>query len=201
MNNFYKIVKGELKMEKKKFEDKTIESEILKNIKEAIEKIEKKFYNIISVNCGERIRERVFCYELYHQLRLIKFDCKFDIHGELDKSGFYDVDVIPDFLFHKQGTDENYCIMEVKGEIRSNGICKDFNTRSKFLVEQKEIKAYRLAIFLLFNHSLEVFISFLKRNRKVIDLDKYSEKIVILCKKDKNSEIETCILEEIKSQL
>ena len=88
MNNFYKIVKGELKMEKKKFEDKTIESEILKNIKEAIEKIEKKFYNIISVNCGERIRERVFCYELYHQLRLIKFDCKFDIHGELDNQDF-----------------------------------------------------------------------------------------------------------------
>ena len=188
-------------MEKKKYEDKRLESEILKNVKEAIEKIEKKFYNIISVNRGERIRERVFCYELYHQLRLIKFDCKFDIHGELDKSGFYDVDVIPDFLFHKQGTDENYCIMEVKGEIRSNGICKDFNTLSKFLVEQKEIKAYRLAIFLLFNHSLEVFISFLKRNRRVIDLDKYSEKIVILCKKDKNSEIETCILEEIKSQL
>ena len=75
----------------KKYEDNTIESEILKNVKDAIDKIEKKFYNIISVNGRERIRERVFCYELYHQLRLIKFDCKFDIHGELDKSGFYDV--------------------------------------------------------------------------------------------------------------
>lgn len=197
MNNFYKIVKGELKMEKKKFEDKIIESEILKNVKEAIEKIEKKFYNIISVNGRERIRERVFCYKLYHQLRLIKFD----IYGELDKSGFYDVNITPDFLFHKQGSDENYCIMEVKGEIRSKGICKDFSTLSKFLVEQKEIKAYRLAIFLLFNQSLEVFINFLKRNRKVINLNKYSEKIVILCKKDKNSKIETCTLEEIKNQL
>jgi len=170
-------------MEKKKYEDNTIKSEILENVKDAIDKIEKKFYNIISVNGRERIRERVFCYELYHQLRLIKFDCKFDIQ------------------FHRQGSDENYCIMEVKGEIRSNGICKDFSTLSKFLVEQKEIKAYRLAIFLLFNQSLEAFINFLKRNRKVINLDKYSEKIVILCKEDKNSKIETCTLEEIKNQL
>ena len=91
--------------------------------------------------------------------------------------------------------------MEVKGEIRSNGICKDFSTLSKFLVEQKEIKAYKLAIFLLFNQSLEAFINFLKRNRKVINLDKHSEKIVILCKKDKNSKIETYTLEEIKNQL
>lgn len=188
-------------MEKKKYEDNTIESKILKNIKGTIDKIEKKFYNIISVNGRERIRERVFCYELYHQLRLIKFDCKFDIHGELDKSGFYDVNVTPDFLFHKQGSDDNYCIMEVKGELDSNGICKDFKTLSKFLGEQKEIKVYKLAIFLLFNQSLEAFINFLKRNRKVTNLDKYSEKIIILCKKDKNSEIETCTLGEIKNQL
>ena len=86
MNNSYKIFKGELNMKKKRFEVKTIENEILKNIKRAVEKIEKKFYSIISVNGGERIRERVFCYELYHQLRLIKFDCKFDIHGEDRKS-------------------------------------------------------------------------------------------------------------------
>lgn len=201
MNNFYKIVEGELKMEKKKFEDKTIESEILKNIKKAVEKIEKKFYSIISVNGGERIRERVFCYELYHQLRLIEFNYKFDIHGELAKAGFYNINITPDFLFHRQGSDDNYCIMEVKGELDSNGICKDFNTLSKFLGEQKEIKAYKLAIFLLFNQSLEAFINFLKRNRKVINLDKHSEKIVILCKKDKNSKIETCTLEEIKNQL
>ena len=76
-------------MEKEKFEDKRIENEILKNIKEAIEKIESKFYKIISANGKERIRERVFCYELYHQLRLIDFDCNFDIHSELDKAGFY----------------------------------------------------------------------------------------------------------------
>ena len=44
--------------------------------------------------------------------------------------------------------------MEVKGEILSNGIWKDFNILSKFLGEQKEIKAYKLAIFLLFNQSL-----------------------------------------------
>ena len=201
MNNSYKIFKGELNMKKKRFENETIENEILKNIKKAIEKIEKKFYSVISANGKERIRERVFCYELYHQLRLIDFDCNFDIHSELDKAGFYNIDVIPDFLFHKQGFDENYCIMEVKGKFHKNGIHKDFETLNKFLCEQKGIKAYRLAIFLLFNQSLEAFLNFLKRNRKVINLNKYSEKIVILCKKDKNSKIETCTLEEIKNQL
>ena len=179
-------------MEKKKSDNKTIENEILKNIKIAVEKIEKKFYSIISINGEERIRERVFCYE---------FNYKFDIHGELVKAGFYNINVIPDFLFHKQGSDDNYCIMEVKGELDSNGIYKDFKTLSKFLGKQKEIKAYKLAIFLLFNQSLEAFINFLKRNEKVTNLDKYSEKIVILCKKDKNSEIETCTLGEIKNQL
>jgi hypothetical protein len=188
-------------MEKKKSDNKTIENEILKNIKIAVEKIEKKFYSIISINGEERIRERVFCYELYHQLRLIEFNYKFDIHGELVKAGFYNINVIPDFLFHKQGSDDNYCIMEVKGELDSNGIYKDFKTLSKFLGKQKEIKAYKLAIFLLFNQSLEAFINFLKRNGKVTNLDKYSEKIIILCKKDKNSEIETCTLGEIKNQL
>ena len=138
------------------------ENEILKNIKEAIEKIESKFYKIISANGKERIRERVFCYELYHQLRLIEFDHKFDIHGELDKAGFYDIDVIPDFLFHKQGSDENYCVIEVKGKIDSKGIRKDFKTLRKFLVEQKGIEAYKLAIFFLFNNSLEDFINYLK---------------------------------------
>ena len=49
-------------MEKKKYEDNTIKSEILENVKDAIDKIEKKFYNIISVNGRERIRERVFCF-------------------------------------------------------------------------------------------------------------------------------------------
>ena len=188
-------------MEKEKFEDKRIENEILKNIKEAIEKIESKFYKIISANGKERIRERVFCYELYHQLRLIEFDYKFDIHGELDKAGFYDIDVIPDFLFHKQGSDENYCVIEVKGKIDSKGIRKDFKTLRKFLVVQKGIEAYKLAIFFLFNNSLEDFINYLKRNRKVIDLDIYSEKIIILCKKDKNSEIKTCTLGEIRNKI
>ncbi|WP_339006717.1 hypothetical protein [Fusobacterium animalis] len=44
----------------KKYEDNTIESEILKNVKDAIDKIEKKFYNIISVNGREESEKEYF---------------------------------------------------------------------------------------------------------------------------------------------
>ena len=103
---------------------------------------------------------------MYHQLRLIEFNYKFDIHGKLVKAGFYNINVTPDFLFHKQSSDDNYCIMEVKGKLDSNGICKDFKTLSNFLGQQKEIKVYKLAMFLLFNLSLEVFIIFFKEIEK-----------------------------------
>lgn len=51
----------------------------------------------------------------------------YSLHGELDKRGFYKkLNSIPDFLFHKQGTHENHCVMEVKGRKNCEGIIKDF---------------------------------------------------------------------------
>lgn len=55
-------------------------------------------------------RERVYCYELYHQLRSIwPKDCEYELSGEVDKSGHplirgNNLDRIkPDFLVHVPG--------------------------------------------------------------------------------------------------
>ena len=53
-------------------------------------------------------RERVYAYELYHQMRLIqeqKFKSEFTINGEIDKSGHKIIKepFNPDFVIHQQG--------------------------------------------------------------------------------------------------
>lgn len=197
-------------MKKEKVENETIEEEILKNIKKAINKIGKSFYKIVSANKNERARERVFCYELYKQLGLLDFNHKFDIHAELDKRGFYEIDNTPDFLFHKQGTHENHCVMEVKATLDNcKDIIKDFKTLTSFLNGKGELKPYKLAIFFIFNHLYNELVDCLKEKKtllkqleiclkkKEINLNEYSDKIIILCKKDINSEIEESTLKEI----
>lgn len=66
-------------------------------------------------------RERVYCYELYHQLRqLLPDHFPYVIHGELDKRGQHFVnsllngDYAPDLLVHRPGRMQNLVIMEVK---------------------------------------------------------------------------------------
>lgn len=196
-------------MKKEKIENETIEEEILKNIKKAINNVEESFYNIISANSNKGVRERVFCYELYHQLRMLSSTYKFDIHAELDKRGFYEIDNTPDFLFHKQGTHKNHCVMEVKGRKNCEGIIKDFQTLTSFLNGKGELKPYKLAIFFIFNHSYNELVDCLKEKKtllkqleiclkkKEISLNEYLDKVIILCKKDINSEIEESTLKEI----
>lgn len=68
-------------------------------------------------------RERVYCYELYHQLRLSMPEENFpySLSGEVDKSGHplirgnYLDDVKPDLIAHVPGEmDRNLCVIEVK---------------------------------------------------------------------------------------
>ena len=65
-------------------------------------------------------RERVYCYELYHQMRTISPDYILNgclICGEVDKSGhpLKIKDCIPDFLVHHPGNmSNNLVIIEVK---------------------------------------------------------------------------------------
>lgn len=86
-----------------------------------MQRIESQYFNIPGYN-GEYpvFRERVYCYELYHQLRCnIPNEFPFTIHGELDKAGNVSIYELlrgkkPDFVVHKPGTSNNLIVMEVK---------------------------------------------------------------------------------------
>lgn len=94
-------------------------------------------------------RERVYCYELYHQLRCILTNTfPYKLNGEVDKSGH---PVIrskkkPDFLVHKPGNMENNLIVvEVKPitvRSRINELKKDIKTLKWFL-DNSNGKYYR----------------------------------------------------------
>lgn len=90
----------------------------------------------------ERVyRERVYCYELYHQLRInIKSDFPYTLCGELDKSGHPIIrnNSKPDFIAHVLGSMENnLLIMEVKSitniKEKIKNLTNDYNKMSCFL--------------------------------------------------------------------
>ena len=136
------------------------------------------------------VRERVFCYELYHQMRLIQSQrglTDIQIHGEIDKSGHVGFDrnarKNPDFVFHIPGMMQgNAIVVEVKGKIEGNyqeGVYKDIVTLSKF-TNYKHY--YHSGILILYNYTYDEFLhnmgEFLK-NR--LQENKFStEKIIII---------------------
>ena len=85
------------------------------------------------------LRERVYCYELYHQLRtLISREAMFAncaLSGEIDKQGHPLIrQYSPDFVLHVPGRTENHVIVEVKPITGSaRGIRKDRNSIEYFL--------------------------------------------------------------------
>lgn len=85
-------------------------------------------------------RERVYCYELYHQLRSRwPKDTTYRLTGEVDKASHpilaeFGADRMkPDLLVHRPGYMENYAIVEVKSAPPSAaGLRKDLATLSLF---------------------------------------------------------------------
>ncbi|MBT9255308.1 hypothetical protein KMZ30_06925 [Phycicoccus sp. KQZ13P-1] len=71
-------------------------------------------------------QERVYCYELYHQMRLVMAESKHDaiaaavedgwrVNGEVAKGlSYISGRQIPDFIWHKPGSLENGHVLEVK---------------------------------------------------------------------------------------
>lgn len=80
-------------------------------------------YFLLPIDGGDPVyRERVYCYELYHQMRLLwRDEFGYTLGGEVDKSGHPKIrgerirGAKPDFLVHKPGHMEgNYAVVEVK---------------------------------------------------------------------------------------
>lgn len=102
-------------------------------------------------------RERVYCYELYHQLRLIwPINSPFELSGEVDKSGHPLIrgnnldNTKPDFLIHTPGDmNGNHTVIEVKpitaGE---RGIRKDLATLTAYCKDA----GYKRAIYLFYGY-------------------------------------------------
>jgi hypothetical protein len=101
-------------------------------------------------------RERVYCYELYHQMRrLWPQGSHYSLSGEIDKNGHplihgNSLDRIkPDFLVHVPGVMNNYGVIEVKpinGSLR--GIKKDLKTLNAFC----QHAGYQRAIYLFYGN-------------------------------------------------
>ncbi len=157
----------------------TILSDSLKNIKQEYYRIETN---------GDKFgipRERVFCYELYHQLR-----CEFDddilrIHGELDKRGQNDFQgktrAIPDFLIHQPGTHRNNnIIIEVKGVLNKDDLIGDLQKIYSFIHDPTI--HYENGIFLQYNYSFLDLKNYLSSRINEIKKDQ-DKKIVIICSK------------------
>jgi len=130
-------------------------TEILGNATGAIEAS----YFRLNIDGGNPVyRERVYCYELYHQMRRRwPAECDFELNGELDKAAHPILKKLgaahakPDLLVHRPGhMSWNHAIIEVKkAEAPNDGIRKDIHTLDLFLRNV----GYQRAIYLFFGHA------------------------------------------------
>ncbi|MBX9950301.1 MAG: hypothetical protein K2Y39_14120 [Candidatus Obscuribacterales bacterium] len=111
-----------------------------KIISVAIEAIDQEYF-LLPIRGGfEKYRERVYCYELYHQIKARwPKSTDYRLNGENTKQGhpyFENIPgwLMPDFVVHVPGFDINYCVMEVKSSDSSvQKISEDFDSLETFL--------------------------------------------------------------------
>jgi hypothetical protein len=117
--------------------------------------IERKYFRIEIDGGNPKYRERVYCYELYHQMRCRwPKGSQYCLNGELDKASHPILKYLstaqpkPDLLVHKPGDmNFNYAIIEIKKVgTQMRGIKKDLKTLDLFLREY----GYQRAIYLFY---------------------------------------------------
>lgn len=130
-------------------------------LKKATSEIERAYFKVKRVagssadrECEYVYRERVYCYELYHQLRRThgNFGLELTTHAEIDKNGqeHYNKEN-PDFLIHKPGSNENnFLIMEVKVSAGTTCKKKKWAEDIKKIVHFMQEHGYKRGVFLLF---------------------------------------------------
>lgn len=153
-------------------------------IKSAIKKVSPEYFNLTTTyELSGIVRERVFCYELYHQMRLLmKDDSPISLNGEIDKRGHPDFEEKdrknPDFVFHIPGTHEgNTLVVEVKGSLDDKkGVLKDFETLLTFVGKYH----YQAGVFILYNHTYADLLAFCGDNLKNLKTESGADSIYIL---------------------
>lgn len=168
-------------------------------IKKAARSIEPEYFRIpTTFRPLGIVRERVFCYELYHRIRtLMGGKQDLTLNGEIDKRGHIDFDECdwknPDFVFHIPGTHHgNTIVVEVKGTL--NVSYEEFLNDISTLLTFVNKYGYRVGIFLLYNHSYDELIEHI--GDRLIDLiAKYETKsIIVLCIKEAGGKVEEIAL-------
>ena len=176
--------------------DEKVES-FVEMIKDSLENVGDEYYKITTTyESSGIVRERVFCYELYHQMRLVQSERGLNdvqIHGEIDKSGHIAFDrnawKNPDFVFHIPGMMQgNAIVVEVKGKLEGTyqeGVYKDIVTLSKF-TDNKHY--YHSGVLIIYNYTYDEFLrkigEFLKNRLQENKVP--TDKIIIICKKSKS---------------
>lgn len=129
----------------------------------ALSRINKEYFQI-QIDGGDPVyRERVYCYELYHQLRCLwPPGSPYRLNGELDKTSHKKLQNLgmrrekPDLLVHQPGNmTGNYAVIEVKTELATPGAIKsDLVKLSKFISNI----GYQRAIYLIYGYESEKLI-------------------------------------------
>jgi len=190
---------------------------------EALNRVEESYYQTNSGSLFPNTNmyyERVFCYELYHQIRALMDELRakdpstlssMQFQGELRKepinssiaaqAGLSPLSkkYVPDFLLHSPGnTDYHGLIIEVKSNpnICFAPIREDLAKIQEFITQYK----YQMGIFLIINNSMD-------RMRKLITKSKSQEwiranlcgrsRILFISKENRGSEIFECCLNNI----
>jgi len=118
----------------------------------ATEAIAPDYFHLPVHHAAALYRERVYCYELYHQMRLRwPGNSPYRLNGEVDKRNHPDFEgepkKKPDFIVHQPGTAENCVVMEVKAAgIAAREATKDLRTLALFT----ELARYRRPIYLIY---------------------------------------------------
>lgn len=185
-----------------------------------MKKVNQQYYTPLFANLTDRPeirrRERNYCYELYHQMRInpclmkkIK-ENNYIFNSEIDKGGHPIIkeNINPDFILHRQGQmgnedDDNFLVIEVKSELNSNsyhGIAKDIKNLSKMTNEYD----YRHGMFILINFSLEELkkkIRFITNKSEYLEIKedwkKTFSKVDIICSKKENEIDEIITLKKL----
>ena len=159
--------------------------QFLKCLMKAIQNIDSHYFQLPVADSDEPIyRERVYCYELFHQLRCaLGDDFPYKLDGELDKTGHAIITgrKKPDFVIHVPGEmEKNLIVMEVK---TLTAIQEDINTLIEDIDKLKMFIAstakYYRAIMLIYGKANDNLPQNIKQeiesiqNKKIITLWHY----------------------------
>ncbi len=129
--------------------------EFKRALSESIQAIEGRYFYLDRYEAPGAWRERIYCYELYHQMRFrLPKEFPYTFHGEIDKNGHATICQYfpkgapnPDFVLHIPDTDKNLAVLEVK---RGNADINDIKDDIEKLRIFTESVGYEHGLLLFF---------------------------------------------------